>query len=232
MRLGGRIVLVTGSSKGIGLELCKQFASAGSKIIAVARSAPEEMSAIPNMQVVKADISQELGIAHVVSEVAEQPIDILVHNAGIYPSDSIADVSHEKFMQAFNLNTVAPFVLTSRLLNNLRVGSKIIFISSRMGSISDNSSGGSYAYRMSKAALNMGATSLAIDLSKKGVLVGLLHPGLVETEMTKRFNVQAGQGDCLSASTSANKIYQEIENLSSDTSGVFIHAISGKRLPW
>eukprot|EP01126_Amoeba_proteus_P034964 TRINITY_DN3511_c0_g1_i2.p1 TRINITY_DN3511_c0_g1~~TRINITY_DN3511_c0_g1_i2.p1 ORF type:complete len:112 (+),score=13.98 TRINITY_DN3511_c0_g1_i2:75-410(+) len=99
MRLGGRIVLVTGSSKGIGLELCKQFASAGSKIIAVARSAPEEMSAIPNMQVVKADISQELGIAHVVSEVAEQPIDILVHNAGIYPSDSIADVSHEKFMQ-------------------------------------------------------------------------------------------------------------------------------------
>ena len=119
---------------------------------------------------------------------------------------------------------MAPLRITSSLLDKLKAGSKVIMITSRMGSIEDNTSGGYYGYRMSKAALNMAGMSLANDLSRRNIAVGLVHPGFVSTRMT-------GYGGLIEPPESAKNIIQTIDKISMDNTGAFLHA-EGEELPW
>merc|ERR1719336_1041730 len=113
----------------------------------------------------------------------------------------------------------------------LQKGSKLGLITSRMGSISDNTSGGMYGYRMSKCALNMFGKSLSVELKEAGIPVAIIHPGMVETDMTAVFGAKAGQGDCVSVETSAKGIIAAMDGLTLENTGTFQHA-KGVTLPW
>jgi len=212
--------------------MCRKLTQSGVKVVAVVRSSNEQLLALKPHQIIIAEITEKSGIQKITSELGNLKLDIVIHNAGVYPSDNIENLSSDQFNQAFQVNAVAPMLLSSALLPNLSAGSKLIFITSRMGSIADNGSGGSYAYRMSKAALNMGAVSMAKDLKSKEIIVGILHPGMVETDMTSRFGVKAGVGVAISVELSAEKILERTEQFTLEKSGQFQHAITGEVLPW
>lgn len=125
--------------------------------------------------------------------------------------------------EQFRINTLGPLRVTEALLGNLAHGSKVIIITSRMGSIGDNSSGGYYGYRASKTAVNQVGTSLRHDLASRGIAVALLHPGMVATDMT------GGQG--IAATASAAGLIKRIDTLDLESSGGFWHA-EGYALPW
>jgi NAD(P)-dependent dehydrogenase (short-subunit alcohol dehydrogenase family) len=146
-------------------------------------------------------------------------------NAGIYPdSGRVGAIDRQAVSHCFQVNALGQLLLAEAVLPNLRDGGRLAFITSRMGSIADNTSGGSYAYRMSKAALNMAARSLAIDLAKRGIAVSVIHPGFVRTDMTH------GQG-LIDADVSARGIIARVAASSLDNSGSFWHQ-NGDPLPW
>jgi NAD(P)-dependent dehydrogenase (short-subunit alcohol dehydrogenase family) len=154
-----------------------------------------------------------------------QPLDGLILNAGILEATSLEDLDPESLRRQFEVNALAPLRLTRALLAQLRPGSKLVLMTSRMGSIDDNSSGGSYGYRMSKVALNMAGQSLAIDLRPRGIAVAILHPGLVRTRMIN-FNPQG-----ISPEQAVHGLLERIDALTLETSGTFWHA-NGAVLPW
>ena len=154
-------------------------------------------------------------------------VDILLNVAGILSQEDIFDLDRaaiDRINYQFQLNCVAPLSLSAEFLDNLNEGSKIIMITSRMGSISDNSSGTRYGYRISKAALNAASKSLAIDLVDSGIAVGIFHPGWVRTQMT-------GNTGNVDAHESAQSLIKLIDSLSINNSGKFFHA-NGEELPW
>jgi len=156
----------------------------------------------------------------------ERKLDVLIHNAGLLHREGLGTLrEHVADIRAqFETNTLAPLLLTEALLPNLRSGSKVVFVTSRMGSVADNSSGGYYGYRMSKGALNVAGKSLSIDLRERGVAVALLHPGFVRTGMT------GGAGD-IDPATAAAQLIERIDALNLSNSGQFWHA-KGEVLPW
>ncbi|HEX7763348.1 MAG TPA: SDR family NAD(P)-dependent oxidoreductase, partial [Cellvibrio sp.] len=151
-------------------------------------------------------------------------IDLLINNAGIFLNETLGKIDYDNIQQQFLINAEAPLRVTEALLGNLNTGAKIAFITSRMGSIADNGSGGYYGYRMSKAALNAAAMSLARDLKPRGIAVAILHPGFVQTAMVNF-------GGDISADESAQRLRQRIEGLTLDNSGTFWHS-NGDVLPW
>ncbi len=219
-------ILITGSARGIGLQLTRQYLAAGHEVIAVCR-APGTMlptlgcECIDGIELTRADDLDRLRAI-----VGERRIDILIHNAGMLHRESVGGLraAADGLRAQFETNTLAPLLLTEALLANLGSGSKIAFITSRMGSIADNSSGGYYGYRMSKGALNVAGKSLAIDLKPRGIAVSLLHPGFVRTDMT------GGVGD-IDAASSAAQLIARIDALDLERSGRFWHA-NGAELPW
>ena len=170
------------------------------------------------------DVSDPVTVANLASALHDTPIDILINNAGIWNSSVLRHIDYDKTVELFNVNALAPLRVTESLLGNLGSGSKIALITSRMGSICDNSSGSSYDYRMSKAALNAAGKSLAVDLKEEGIAVAILHPGFVQTDMV------GGHGD-ISADVSAERLVQRIEELNIGNSGTFWHS-NGEVLPW
>ena len=128
-------------------------------------------------------------------------------------------------MRQFEINALSPIFMTQSLKHLLKRSSKVAFITSRMGSIGDNSSGSSYGYRMSKVALSMGAKSLSLDLLKEEIYVAILHPGLVSTRMT------GFTRNGITTEESANGILKRIDSLNKNNSGTFWHA-NGQVLPW
>ncbi|PCK09196.1 MAG: short-chain dehydrogenase [Alteromonadaceae bacterium] len=157
-------------------------------------------------------------------EIANQTIDILINNAGILRDESFDSLNYEQIIEQFQVNTLGPIRVVEALFNNLKSGSKIALITSRMGSIDDNDSGGRYGYRMSKCALNAAGKSMAVDFKSKGISVALLHPGFVKTEMVNF-------GGLITAEESANNLAQRIEELSLENTGTFWHS-NGEVLPW
>jgi NAD(P)-dependent dehydrogenase (short-subunit alcohol dehydrogenase family) len=153
------------------------------------------------------------------------PLDGLILNAGILQAMGLADLDAEGIRRQFELNALAPLLLVRALLEQLPRGAKLALMSSRMGSIDDNSSGGSYGYRMSKVALNIAGKSLAIDLQPRGIAVAILHPGLVRTRMIN-FNPQG-----ISPEESVRGLLARIDGLTLANSGTFWHA-NGQVLPW
>ena len=218
------LILVTGSSSGIGLEFVRQFAQRGDEVIATART--WTAGAAPSgVQVVEgADIRDGAGRRRIVDALGGRKLDGVVHNAGVLANDALGEIRGESLEQQMAVNAFAPILLTQELRTHLANTCKIAFITSRMGSIADNSSGGYYGYRMSKAALNAGAKSLALDLAGQGVAVAILHPGFVRTRMT------GGRGQ-LEPAESAQLLIARIDALTALNSGSFWHA-NGEALPW
>jgi NAD(P)-dependent dehydrogenase (short-subunit alcohol dehydrogenase family) len=208
------IAVVTGANRGIGLELVRQLKARGADVVGVCRARSPELEAL--------GVRVECGID--VTEPAYDDIDLLIQNAGVLLADSLEDLDPARVRAQFEVNAVAPLFLTRALAPRLRAGAKIALITSRMGSIGDNGSGGYYGYRMSKAALNAAGVSLAHDLKPRGIAVVILHPGSVRTGMT------GGQG-MIGAQESVRGLLQRIDELRVETTGRFLHQ-NGDVLPW
>ena len=219
------VYLVTGSNRGIGLELCRQLSKRGDKVIATCRSTSKDLEKLDLQVESGIDITSKNSILNLKGKLADSKIDVMIHNAGIAENNNLKNISAESLRRQFEVNAVSPLLFIQSMLKNLKNGSKVILITSRMGSIEDNTSGGSYGYRMSKVALCMAGKSLSIDLKSYGISVALLHPGLVRTRMTGF--TQNG----ISTEQSAIGLIKNIDSLSLKTSGNFWHA-NGEQLPW
>ena len=222
-----KTVLITGANRGIGLELAKAYAADGFKVIGVCRQATDELSALSNVEVIAGIDVTDTGCLGALKEtMAGRSIDILVNNAGFLQRTSFDAIEDEleSYRQQFEINTLAPLRVTSALRDCLAAGSKVIIITSRMGSITDNTSGGHFAYRISKSGVNSAGQSLAHELSPSGISLALLHPGYVRTDMT-------GHTGHIEPSESAALLKARIDELTLASTGVFRHA-NGEQLPW
>ncbi len=218
------ISVVTGANRGIGLEFARQLKARGASVVAICRKSSPELDALGVRIESGIDVTEPAAGSRLAERLAMDDIDLLIQNAGMLVADSLEDVDLDKLRAQFELNAVAPLMLTRALAPRLRKGSKVALITSRMGSIADNGSGGYYGYRMSKAALNAAGVSLAHDLKPRGVAVVMLHPGAVRTEMTR------GHG-MIEADESVRGLLQRIDELNLETSGRFLHQ-NGEALRW
>ncbi|MFO0076716.1 MAG: SDR family oxidoreductase [Cyanobacteriota bacterium] len=215
--------LITGANRGIGLELCRRLQARGEGVIAVCRSTSPELEALGVQVEAGIELTAEASIHDLVARLEGLPLDGLILNAGILEGDSLATFDADSVRRQFEVNALAPLLLCRALLPNLASGSRVALITSRMGSIDDNGSGGYYGYRMSKVALNMAGRSLAIDLAPRGIAVAILHPGMVATRMVGFSGIPPQQA--------AEGLLARIDGLSLETSGSFWHA-NGEALPW
>jgi NAD(P)-dependent dehydrogenase (short-subunit alcohol dehydrogenase family) len=217
-------VLITGSNRGIGLELVKVFAARGDTVFAVCRTSSDALQKTGARVLPGFDVGDDAIVGTLAEALGETAIDIAVLNAGVLSSESLPEVDFDGMRRQFEVNTLGPLRVAQALLGNLHDGSKIGIITSRMGSIADNTSGGMYGYRASKAAVNAVGRSLAHNLRERGVSVQLLHPGFVRTDMT-------GGNGMIDADESARTLVARIDELSLETSGTFRHQ-NGEMLPW
>jgi NAD(P)-dependent dehydrogenase (short-subunit alcohol dehydrogenase family) len=216
--------LVTGTSRGIGLELCRQVHARGDTVLATCRTTSLELDAVGCRVVEGIDVGQPDVGEKLVEALDGTQIDVLVNNAGIGRWDSLGSLDYDAAREHFDVNTLGALRVTTALLPGLQPGAKIAFVSSMAGSIGDGPSGGNYGYRMSKAALNLAAANLAHELASRGIHVVALHPGFVRTDMT------SGGGNVHPAAAAAGLI-ERIDELDASRSGRFLHA-DGRELPW
>ena len=217
--------LITGSNRGIGLELCNQIHNRGDEVIATCRRASPELINLGVRIEENIDISSEEAITNLAKKLSGINLDCIINNAGIYEFNSLEDFQKKSILRQFEINALSPIFMTQSLKHLLKRSSKVAFITSRMGSIGDNSSGSSYGYRMSKVALSMGAKSLSLDLLKEEIYVAILHPGLVSTRMT------GFTRNGINTEESVNGILKRIDSLNKNNSGTFWHT-NGQVLPW
>jgi len=217
-------ILVTGCNRGIGLELVRQYIARGDEVVGVCRTSNDALADTGARIIDGVDVSTEDGIQRLSAELGDTPVDVLINNAGILRGDSLDSIDYDSMLEQYRVNTIGPLRVTRALLGNLGKGSKVGIVSSRVGSIEDNSSGNNYGYRCSKSAVNMVGMNLHHDLSPKGIAVMLLHPGYVQTDMT------GGSGG-VTAVDSAAGLIARLDELSLETSGSFWHA-EGYELPW
>jgi NAD(P)-dependent dehydrogenase (short-subunit alcohol dehydrogenase family) len=211
-------VVITGANRGIGLALTERYLALGENVFAICRQASPKLLELEGVNVISGvDVTNDEDLHRLKQHLSHLKIDLLVNNAGILSKESLGEVDYDRVLRQFQVNAIAPLRITELLLSNLNRGGKIAFISSRMGSISDNSSGGSYGYRMSKAALNAAGVSLAMDLKARDIAVGLFHPGFVRTELVDH------NGN-ISAEEAASLISQRIDELTMDNTGTFWHS--------
>ena len=216
--------VVTGANRGIGLELCRQLKARGDAVIAVCRKNSPELDALGVRIEAGVDVSEAASVSELPKRLKGVEIDVLVNNAGILRADGLDRINFEAIDEQFEVNALGPLRVTTALLPLLRQGSKVVIITSRMGSIADNGSGGYYGYRMSKAAVNAAGVSLAHDLAGRGIAVALVHPGMVATEMTGRHGIAPAEA--------AHGVLARIDTLTTENTGRFWHAGTGEELPW
>lgn len=218
-------ILITGASSGIGLSLAQYYVAQGDNVFAACRKPSDELKALNNTTIISSiDITSASAVADLRAKVDGIHIDILINNAGLLANETLGELDFDSIENQFAINTLGALRVSEALLGNMAKNSKIIMITSRMGSIADNGSGGYYGYRMSKAALNAGAKSLALDVEQQGIAVGIIHPGFVQTRMVNH------SGD-VSSDESATRIADRIADLTLETTGSFWHA-NGEILPW
>jgi NAD(P)-dependent dehydrogenase (short-subunit alcohol dehydrogenase family) len=231
-----KTVLITGASRGIGLEFIRQYAEDGWRVLACARN-PSESDALQQLatqfrdrvQVHALDVADRAQIEQLSHALSAEKIDVLINNAGVYPAshgDSFHQIDYAAWAYAFEVNTMAPLKMADAFYRQIARSDtkKIVTITSKMGSVTDNTSGGSYIYRSSKSAVNIVMKSLSIDLEPKGVIVALLHPGWVRTEM-------GGPNALISTEKSVTGMRQVIADLIHTDSGKFF-AYDGQVIPW
>ncbi|PSB12809.1 short-chain dehydrogenase [Pleurocapsa sp. CCALA 161] len=219
------IYIVTGANRGIGWEYCRQLKDRGDDVIAVCRSASDELNNLDISVETDVDITSDQSVANFVTRLDGRSIDVLINNAGILENVSLKNLDFNSIRQQFEVNAIGALRLTHALLNNLKQGSKVIMMTSRMGSIEDNTSGGSYGYRMSKVALSMAGKSLSMDLKPQKIAVAILHPGLVKTRMTGFTN------SGITPECAVKGLLARIDELNLENTGTFWHS-NGEILPW
>lgn len=227
-------VLITGCNRGLGLEMARQYAEQGWTVHACARK-PDKAEALKalatlhtNLTLHRLDVSRDRDIKALAETLKDEPLDLLINNAGVYGPKgiSLSEIDRETWLDVLNINTISPLLVTRALLPNLRLGegAKVAILSSKMGSQTDNSSGGSYIYRTGKSAVNAVGKSLAVDLQIDGISVVILHPGWAQTEM-------GGPAALISTEVSVKGMRQVIDQLDLASSGRFM-AYDGKAIGW
>jgi len=217
-------IVITGANRGIGLELARQFKDRGDHVVAACRKPSEELTKLDVEVIEGLDVTDDASVGELAKALGDRTVDVLVNCAGILSDESLSDLDFDRMRRQFEVNSLGPLRVTAALRGNLGEGSKVAIITSRMGSIEDNTSGGRYGYRMSKVAVNMAGRSLANDLREAGVAVVILHPGFVRTDMP------GGQG-LIDPPESAAGLIARIDELTMETTGTFRHE-NGEELPW
>ncbi|MDH3619389.1 MAG: SDR family oxidoreductase [Gammaproteobacteria bacterium] len=215
--------LVTGCNRGIGLQLVSQLHDRGDAVIGVCRNASADLKDLGIRVIDGIDVSDSASVSQLKASLGDEPLDVLINNAGILRRDTFGELDYEEMLLQYEVNALGPLRVTEALSDNLRNGSKVAIVTSRVGSIDDNGSGGNWGYRASKTAVNMIGTNLMHELKPRGIAVALLHPGLVATDMTGNHGISPGE--------SASGLIARIDELSIENSGGFWHA-EGYRLPW
>jgi NAD(P)-dependent dehydrogenase (short-subunit alcohol dehydrogenase family) len=219
------LALVTGANRGIGLALVQALLKRGSQVIGACRIASPALTESGAEVVDGVDVTFEEGVAKLAQAVGDRKLDLLVNNAGILLwGDQLSGIDFDGVLKQFEVNALGPLRVTAALRTRLAKGGKVALITSRMGSIDDNGSGGAYGYRMSKAALNMAGKSLAVDLKPAEVAVAILHPGMVKTDMV-------GEHGQIEPADAATGLLARIDELTLEKTGGFWHA-NGQTLPW
>jgi len=226
-------IIVTGANRGIGLELVRQYLERGDAVVAACR-APQEATALqqltttsPNtLRILACDVGDDASVAAFAVSLQGLGVDLLLNNAGIGDWAGLAELSMETALRVYSINALGPLRVTRALLPNLRSGQgrRVVHVSSGMGSIGDNSSGGAYAYRMSKAALNMASKCLALDLADEKIISAVINPGWVQTDM-------GGAGASITATESVAAMIARFDTLTLAHSGAFLDW-RGAEYPW
>ena len=227
-------ILITGTNRGIGLEFVKHYLKNNEKVIATCRNKNsakdllELKNTTSNLSLVELDVSNPNSINEFASNITDQPIDTFINNAGVFGprNNEFGNFNAKEWLDVFNINTIAPLLITQKILKNLRLGKnkKLAFISSKVGSIEDNTGGGMYIYRTSKTALNQVIKSLSIDLKEENFIAVALHPGWVQTDM-------GGPNALIDTKTSVKGMAEVIDSLVLKNSGRFYN-YDGSSIPW
>ena len=227
-------ILITGSNRGIGLELVHQYAAQGWQVLACCRH-PDQATALnrlgeqfPDITIYALDVAQQDQVQKLAAHLQGCPIDILFNNAGIYgPYDAVfGNTDEARWLDCLHTNVIAPMKMMEAFVTQVAASKHklIAAMSSKMGSMADNGSGGSYIYRSSKAALNAVMKSAAIDLAPRGVKVAILHPGWVQTDM-------GGPNAEITVAESVGRMREILGKITADNSGTFFD-IDGSTIPW
>ena len=217
-------IVITGANRGIGLSLSALYQAKGWQVYGICRQSSDALNALGVSVIEDVDLAEDADIEKMARLLDGVGIDILINNAGILRDEVLGNINYDSIQTQFSVNTLAPLKVSEVLRPKFKTNGKLIMITSRMGSMHDNTSGGRYGYRMSKAALNAASVSLAHDLRDQGVAVGIIHPGYVRTDMVN------GYGD-ITADESAKRIEQRISELNMQNSGSFWHS-NGEVLPF
>ncbi len=228
-------VLVTGANRGLGLEFARQYAADEWQVFAACREpdAAKELKQIASksggrIRVLKLDVTDTASVRAAAAELKGEPIDLLVNNAGVGSprNQQLGSLDYAAWARVLDANTLGPMRVVEAFLGNVSKGKqkRIVTITSAMGSIEDNTSGGSYAYRSSKAAVNIVVKSLSIDLASRGITCVVMHPGWVRTDM-------GGQGGKLSPAESIQSLRSVIAKLRPEDSGKFLN-YNGEPYSW
>lgn len=219
-----RTVVITGANRGIGLELVRHYVKQGDNVIGICRETSQELDEMASMVVENIDVTKCDNVAELKIVLSNETIDILINNAGLFSNESLGNLDFDSIQRQMEVNAYGPLRVTEALLAKIKEGGKIINITSRMGSMTDNTSGHYYGYRASKAALNAFGKSLSEDIKPRGIAVAQLHPGFVKTRMV------AFGGD-ITPEDSVKGLALRIEELNIDNTGGFWH-YKGEKLPW
>jgi NAD(P)-dependent dehydrogenase (short-subunit alcohol dehydrogenase family) len=251
-------VLITGSNRGIGLEFARQYAARGWTVVATTRQ-PDEASALqelaakrPNVRIERLDITSDADVAALASKYRGQPIDLLINNAALLERldrQLLGKLDYELFSRSFAVNTIGPMRVTEALLGNVMASGqkKIVTLSSAAGSNGMlRSPANLYPYRASKAALNLLMHNLALDVAARGIIVGLINPGLVDTRGVLALKpgeappeefaalmplIRAGKIQLITPQASVSAMLKLIDGLTPPQSGTFLN-YDGQTLPW
>lgn len=248
--------VVTGASSGIGLELVKQLAAREEKVFATCRSKASSMTGVDLISEVPGDVtviegvdvaSDSVGSVLAASALAGVPIDVIIHNAGsvngsrdvasgdIFPEQSLDRITMDRMRAAFEVNTLGPLRVQQALNSQMSSGGKVAIISTGIGSISDNGSGGKYAYRVSKAGVNMVAKSMSCDLRERGISVSAVAPGFVVTEFGPGSEAMASWG-AKPVAQAGKGIIDTIDGMTMDNTGSFLVVSTSdgvvRTMPW
>ncbi len=231
-------ILITGANRGIGFELARQYVKRGDVHVFATCRKPDKATTLQElavvnpdrMTVIQLDVGDEMSITEAERAVSRHidGLDVLINNAGINPEKArpFGQLEAQAVSHVISVNAVAALIVVQEFASLLSKGGnpRVVMISSGMGSLELNKSGGSYAYRMSKAAMNMAARTLAMELLSRGIVTVTMHPGWVQTDM-------GGKNAPIMPEQSARGILQVIDSLTTEDNGEYIQW-DGKRLPW